>query len=258
MANTSDPILSNDVYFVATRMLTYQLLHQPHTATRSKIPLIVLLTSDVMPAKRARLDADGAITVEVDYVHTPVWLTGEQPQWKDIMTKLRAWQLAKIDRALFLDGDMILQGPLDGVFDAPGTGVQERMEPLANAKSVEDEVPRRYCFASMSEARPYHEYPPSVANGGFKEVGYFNAGFFVFGPGQEMFEYYSALLNRDDSFDPRYIEQNLLNYAHRLEGRLPWQEPDSRWNVRFPGMADWEGVLLACMISGGFRISMAA
>jgi hypothetical protein len=46
----------------------------------------------------------------------------------------------------------------------------------------------------------------------------------MFAPSKEMFNYYTSFLNIKDSFDPRYPEQNLLNYAHRWGGPMPWKE----------------------------------
>lgn len=236
VANKSETDINNDPYFVATRLLGYQLLHQPETKTRAKIPFIILVTEDVPEAKRDRLAKDGATIVEVEYVETPTWVIGEMPQWKDLMTKLRAWQLHKFSRALFLDGDMVLNGCLDGIFDDAHAQFIEPMQKTP-AKGYED-VPSRYLLATMAEANPVHAYPPEAANGDYKDADYFNAGFFLFGPSQDMFDYYTELLEHDNIFDPKYVEQNLLNYAHRQEARMPWQRIDTRWNIRFPSDQD--------------------
>lgn len=43
--NTKDD--SDDLYFVGTRMLIYQLLHDPETRTNNSYPFVVLATQDV-------------------------------------------------------------------------------------------------------------------------------------------------------------------------------------------------------------------
>ena len=52
----------------------------------------------------------------------------------------------------------------------------------------------------------------------------FNAGFMMFAPSIDMFNYYVSYLGIKDSFDPRYPEQNLLNLVHKWGGPMPWQE----------------------------------
>ena len=57
----NDTIDEDDVYYVATRVLVYQLLHGPETRTLTSIPVVVMCTKDVAEHKRARLEKDGAI-----------------------------------------------------------------------------------------------------------------------------------------------------------------------------------------------------
>ena len=237
VANKSDPDINNDPYFVATRLLAYQLMHQPETRTKTEIPFVILVSGDVPHEKRDRLAKDGATIIEVEYVVTPDWVIGEMPQWKDLMTKLRAWQLTKFSRALFLDGDMILNRCLDDIFQDAATQFTASTSD-ANADEADNNMPEKYLLATMAEANPNHAYPPTASNNDFKDANYFNAGFFVFGPSQALFDYYTSLLDTENSFDPRYVEQNLLNHAHRQDGSMPWQRIDTEWNIRFPNERD--------------------
>lgn len=59
--DSPDEIIDNDEYFVATRILAYQILHAPDTKSPSGIPFIVLVNEGVSEAKRERLRRDGAI-----------------------------------------------------------------------------------------------------------------------------------------------------------------------------------------------------
>ena len=54
-----------DGYFLGTRVMLYQLLHS-RIAGNSSIPVIVLVTEDVSPRKRARLEKDGATVIVVE------------------------------------------------------------------------------------------------------------------------------------------------------------------------------------------------
>lgn len=103
----------NDHYFVATRILAYQLLHAPETSSRDKsIPFVVLVTENVSEEKRQRLRKDGAIVVVADYIKAD-WVKTETSTWQDVMTKLRMWELTQFERICFLDGDTVLVEPLD-------------------------------------------------------------------------------------------------------------------------------------------------
>lgn len=64
--------ISQDKYFVATRILAYQLLHAPETRSNSSYPFIVLVNKDVSEAKRERLRQDGCIVWEPEPID-PKW-----------------------------------------------------------------------------------------------------------------------------------------------------------------------------------------
>jgi alpha-N-acetylglucosamine transferase len=70
---------------------------------------------------------------------------------------------------------------------------------------------------------------------------YLNGGFFVFTPSQALFEYYLSLLGLPGRLDPGFMEQNLLNYAHRRDGNMPWKPLWYGWNVNWPTEKDWWG-----------------
>lgn len=237
MANSSDPNINHDHYYVATRILGYQLLHAPETRTNKSIPFVVLVTEDITEDKRERLRKDGATVIPVEYLRGEDWIVGGMPEWRDVMTKLRAWELTQYSRVAFLDGDMILNGCMDGLFDDPATQIRSSNEGVAQ----DEPIPSNYLLASIPETDPIHAYPPTAENGDFKDPNYFNAGFFVFSPNQQVFNYYAWLMSHEGSFDPQYPEQNLMNHAHRKDGLMPWQHMDQRWNIRFPNLDDKEG-----------------
>jgi alpha-N-acetylglucosamine transferase len=37
------------------------------------------------------------------------------------------------------------------------------------------------------------------------------------------------------------MEQNLLNYAFRWDGAMPWQEINYKWNIKFTTDRDFDG-----------------
>jgi alpha-N-acetylglucosamine transferase len=231
---------SDDRYFMATRILGYQLMHQPSTKTQKNIPFVVLVTADVIQSKRDLLVADGAIVIEVKTVDVDTsWVIGEMPEWKDVMDKLRAWEFVQYEKVAFLDGDFILNRCMDGIFDDPAT---ERT-PLTKSNTLpedEGELPETYVLATVAEVNPFHKYPPTAENNDYKDPNYFNAGFFIFAPDLKLYSHFQEILTHKGRFDPKYPEQNLLNYAFRREGQMPWVEMEGSWHIRFPSVHDKE------------------
>lgn len=231
----------NDHYFVATRILAYQLLHAPETrSTDDNIPFIVLVTPNVSEDKRNRLRKDGAIVVPADFIRAE-WVHTETSTWKDVMTKLRLWELIQFEHVCFLDGDTILVEPMDGVFQDPA--VVSRQVGNKKERILEDEasMPANYSFAGVPEMKRKHGFPPTEANEDFPNINYLNAGFFVFSPSLEMFQYYLSVMEVPNKFTPNMPEQNLLNYAHRREGNMPWTQLKNDWNIHYPTVDDLLG-----------------
>ncbi|THY54930.1 nucleotide-diphospho-sugar transferase [Aureobasidium pullulans] len=233
-----DPV--QDHYFMATRILGYQLLHQPNTRTQRGYPFVVLVTADVKQDRRDLLTSDGAIVLPVQNLeYNTTRIHGEMPQWKDVMTKLRAWELVEYDLIAFLDGDFILNRCMDGIFD-DGATMPATLLTSNTLPSDEGELPSTYVLATVAEANPFHNYPPTAAAHDYKDPNYFNAGFFLFRPDLTLFRHFEKILQLEGRFDPQYPEQNLLNYAFRRSGQMPWIEMDGNWHIRFPTVGDME------------------
>ena len=60
--------LEEDKYFIATRILVWQLLHKPQTRANG-IDVIVMVTPSVSTSRCERLRRDGAIVYPVDFLH---------------------------------------------------------------------------------------------------------------------------------------------------------------------------------------------
>jgi alpha-N-acetylglucosamine transferase len=231
----------DDPFFVGVRLLTYQLLHANDTASRDRtIPLIVLVTKNVSADKRVRLQKDGAVVVEADWID-PKWVLTDNERWKDVMTKLRLWELTQFERICQLDGDTVLSKPLDGIFADPAVQSQITLQKPKETKSDEGTMPPTYSFAGFPEMKEKHGYPPTEENHDFPNMNYLNAGFFVFKPSLQMLSYYLSLLELPDRFSPILPEQNLFNYAHRPQGNMPWKSLKNTWNLHNAIPADVEG-----------------
>jgi alpha-N-acetylglucosamine transferase len=228
--------MENDFYFCSIRLLNYQLQLANNTRSTRGIPFVVLATADVPHWKRDKLEDEGAIVMVVEELGSS-WLQPLTDRWKGIMAKLRLWELVQYDRILFLDADMFLLKPMDGIFDDPAAQHRKSLENSDEIKPDEPSLPSNYVFASHSEVlHTTHTYPPP-------ELPTFNGGFFLMSPSLKMCHYLTSLLNIPERFDSTYMEQSLLNYAHREPGNMPWNHLQWKWNVNLPNMNDvGEGV----------------
>lgn len=233
-----------DEYFIATRLLAYQILHAPETRS-ANIPFIVLATKGVSEAKRERLRLDGAIVLAVETIAKPAWVTAGAPNWAQLFDKLRLWELTQFDLICFLDGDHILNRPLDGIFLDPAAALpQKPLTDPSNQEPDEGPLPETYVFAGQPEMNHKHHYPPSDATHDYPNIHYLNAGFFVMAPSLDILNHYLSILSLPNRFEPTLQEQNLLNYAHRSEeegGNMPWSMLDWQWNLHYPTREDLEG-----------------
>lgn len=218
--DSQDASMDNDEYFVATRILAYQILHAPET--QSANDFIVLVNEGVSEAKRERLRQDGAIVWQPESID-PKWIITDVSTWQSVLGKLRLWELVEYERVCFLDGDTILTRRMDGIFEDPAVQAQSAGTDAGHIRDDEGPLPRQYVFAGIQEMSPTHSYPPTEENHDWPNFWYLNAGCFVLQPSLELLKYYLSLIDTPGRFPPQLPEQNLLNYAHRPEGNMPWK-----------------------------------
>lgn len=225
----------DDGYYLGARVLAYQLLHSRSAGTNNSIPFIILCTEDVSPRKRARLTKDGA-TIELVEKLREGWVKPAVERWNDVLVKLRLFAMTEYSKILFIDADHLVTASLDGVFYDESTLTQTTLANPAMIRDDEAALPRTYMLATHGDFWGYdHGWPPP------QDSNYLNCGFFVFTPSLVLFNYYMSLLKLEGRFDPGFPEQNLLNYAHRREGNMPWKPLWYGWNVNWPTEADWRG-----------------
>ncbi|KAJ5688806.1 nucleotide-diphospho-sugar transferase [Penicillium macrosclerotiorum] len=224
-------------YLRAARLLTYQLLHNPKTRNESYgIPLLVLATPGVPKGHLEILRNDGATVMPVETLHRD-WIHPKWDRWGDVLAKLNLWTLEEYEKIAFLDADSIIFHPIHEIFEVQATDI--RPTRLSNTNGTVhpdliDKLPPEYMIAGTHDLW-IEQYMPPPENMVFYEAGsYVNAGFFVLSPSKAMFDYYDAILDIPQQFEPNYPEQNLLNYAHRSNGPMPWQSVGSEWNSKWP------------------------
>ncbi|KAL2210274.1 nucleotide-diphospho-sugar transferase [Sarocladium strictum] len=234
---TGDEKWDTEDYFVAMRTLVWQLKHDPETKADPDIDVVIMVGPGVSAGHQQRLRKDGAIVKPVELVHgqNDSWITPQTSRWADVMTKLRAWEMEEYSKVLILDGDILLAKPLDGVFTDPGAQLMET-KPKGH-KDDEPELPKDYLLSAIIDYNPNvpHNWPPTDAG---RRRGHFNAGFFMLRPDKKLFNYFVGLLDVVDRFNPKFPEQNMLNYAFRWDGPMPFKEVSAVWNTNFANEDD--------------------
>jgi alpha-N-acetylglucosamine transferase len=229
----------DDFYFVAARLLTYQILHANETRCRRPIPFLVLVTNTVSTDKQKQLARDGATIVQVEDVPLRWWIKTGVTRWREQFTKLRLFQMVQYDRILFLDSDTLLTRPIDDIFEDPAVRVSDTLfDRNSQIKADEGSLPAQYVFAARSDnalaGERDHPFPPTRTDT-------FSAGFWMAAPSKEMYQYLLSVMNHYRRFDPHTMEQSLMNYAFRSEGVMPWKELDYKWSATWPNEKDLKG-----------------
>ncbi|KAK3172039.1 hypothetical protein OEA41_004123 [Lepraria neglecta] len=229
-----------DVYYLGTRVLSYQLMYAPKTRTNTPIPFVVLVTEDVYGRKRARLEQDGAVVIQIEKVVTPKWVSTDHVQWTEQMKKPRVFQLTQYEKILYMDADMLITRRLDSIFEDESTALAPTL-PSLHEKSHEAPLPTSYIPSAQMQQRPReHPYPPDKDSAPSSIYNYFCSGFWVGHPSEAVFEYYISVLNIEGRFDTSMMEQSLLNYAHRRDGPMPWRDFDYSWTSTYRTYKEYE------------------
>ena len=222
----------SEKYFTAVRLLAYQFIHDPRTQAKNGARFIVLVTDSVPQENIHILKQYGAEILIVEQI-TREWIHPQWPRWNDVMAKLNLWTLVDYEKIVFVDADTVLLSRLDDIFLDPATALQQTSPSISEPQ--EDDglppLPEKYMIAGIHDRWIEQNKKPEPGDMGFYVINnYINAGFLVLSPSQEMFKYYLALLDIPNKIDLTYPEQNLLNYVHRIDGRMPWKDVGVHWN----------------------------
>ena len=224
-------------YYIATRVLAYQILHAPETRCNRSITFVVLVTSTVSESAKQQLRLDGAKVVEATDIPLRWWIKTGVTRWKDQFTKLRLFEMIEYDRILLIDADTLIQSKIDGIFHEPE--VQRPVKIISSRPKKTDEfpLPETFIFAGRSDnaltGERNHSFPPL-------QTEFFSAGFFMIAPSPGLFEYLLSVMSHYRRFDPHTMEQSLLNYAFRRNGPMPWRELHYKWSATWPNLEDLE------------------
>ncbi|MCJ1250704.1 hypothetical protein MMC30_007932 [Trapelia coarctata] len=232
-SSSSEPASEGDPYFTSVRLLNYQLLHSPHTRTRLRppIPLLVLTLPSVPASQVATLVAEGATIVPVQPLDLPPTFdqsTIKRSRFRDVLAKLRLWQLTQYDKILALDADTIILSPLDSIFDDPELSTP--MPTVQNGSSLvalPPPLPSTYLLSASADTwGSQAEWIKS------NHPAYLCACFMLLRPSDAIFTYYEWVLDQPEAqFEAYYPDQDLLIHAHRPEGNMPWRRIPVNWSM---------------------------
>ena len=236
---------SQDPYFTSLRLLTYQLLHDPRTRTRlhPPIPLLILALPTVPSSQTTLLASHGANIILIQPLDLPASFNAtassiSRSRFRDVLAKLRLWQLTQYDKVLALDADTILISPLDNIFTDPEFSTPSRTRPANTSTSsthdLDPPLPSTYLLAASADT-----WGAQIDWVGSALPSYLCACFMLLTPSATLFTYYEAVLNRPEAaFTAAYPDQDLLIYAHRREGRMPWRLLPLTWSANDGGMLE--------------------
>ncbi|KGO74625.1 Glycosyl transferase, family 8 [Penicillium italicum] len=217
-------------YVQAARLLTFQLLRNPRTRNRiGDVPFLILVTPDISQKHRSLLSREGATVVPIENLGYD-W--GSSQCWDAALAKLNLWKLEEYDKIVFLNVDSVLFHPIYELFEDPATIMRATTNPTAK-------MPKNYMIAAPPDSRMDLNMQLASDQELYHEE-HMDNELFIIHPSGDIYEYYVSLhhrLHKDDSVSP---EQNLLNYAHRADGPMPWQSLGSGWNLKDASQSDYE------------------
>ncbi|KAJ5107269.1 hypothetical protein N7456_003944 [Penicillium angulare] len=226
----------NEPYFEAARLLNFQILHNPRTQTHiDGVPFLVLVTPDVPSKHRDMLTREGATVIPIENISHD-WSCPEWKRWHDKLVRLNLWRLEDYDKIIFFNADTILFNQIDDLFRYSGTATRATSNPTRN-------MPSQYMIAGTHDSWTEWALTSFPDQDFYDGENYMDKGFFVLRPSKALFEYYMEILSGWGEFESEYPEQDLLNYAHRLDGPMPWQQLGPGWNAQSATKVEYENGL---------------
>ncbi|KAF2110672.1 nucleotide-diphospho-sugar transferase [Lophiotrema nucula] len=233
-----------DPYFISTRLLNYQIKHAEKTRTSIKgRPFLVLVLPAVPKEQIHVLENEGATIVHIEPLKLPQGLFDKQfvenSRFRDVLSKLRLWQLVQYEKIVYLDADSFLLENLDGLFlDPKMSDIQKTKLPLGQRNATKKVLlPKQYLMGASADT--YGDQTEWEQPG---HVNYLCACFMLFAPSLAMFDYYMDVLTSPSDTSPlknaAYPEQDLLIYVHRQEGPMPYRRIPVSWSANDGEMAD--------------------
>jgi len=230
LENVDQMDIAKDDYFLSMRVLNYQLRHSNKTRYPDpSVPFLIMTPPKVADNKRKLLESEGATIVPVDDLK-PDWIKIPLPNWESVMSKLFLWSYTDYDRILFVDADVYLIESLNGIFDDDAAQEQPTRTEAIEPPDI-GALPTSYVLGGIVDGGSGSRDNPMNVN-------YLNSGFFMIKPDKKLFRHFMKYLYTPDSFSVSMPEQNLINNVFKMEGPMPWQHLDPKWDTSCPEPVD--------------------
>jgi alpha-N-acetylglucosamine transferase len=224
--NADQTDIASDEYFLSARLLNYQLRHSNHTKYNDPaVPFLVMCPPQVAENKRRILEEEGATIVPVEHVIAD-WIKIPLPTWTEMLDKLLLWSYTEYDKILFIDADVYLIQSLNGIFEDDAAAEFPTRKDLTPAEHL-GALPATYTMAGIVDGGSGSRKNPMSVN-------YLNGGFFLIHPDQKLFQHLMKFVQTTDSFSTSMLEQNLINDIFSVDGPMPWQHMDPKWDTSCP------------------------
>ncbi|EPX72428.1 acetylglucosaminyltransferase [Schizosaccharomyces octosporus yFS286] len=244
------PTSDDDVYFNATRLLVYRLIHHPET--KSQYPVHILVMKGVDEWKIDRLRKDGANIIMVDRVRTEDLvdegqsITPGSNRYEYMFTKLSVFEQTQFDKVCILDSDLLIRKNIDDIFQTPyrytsPEALDTNRLPLFQKPDDDDDEDYQfidnfelygsskeefypYLIAASDDRNPGHPTPPEPSDT-------FNAGLMLVHPSKLHLHRIKMIARYPYMYEyARMMEQSLLNLAYNAYGWFPWTRIDFSYN----------------------------
>ncbi|CAI7623555.1 unnamed protein product [Penicillium bialowiezense] len=203
-------------YLQAARLLSFQLLRNPHVPQRDR---------DI-------LSREGARVIPLQD-HEAGWAS-RPPSLNKMLARLNLWKLEQYQKVAFLDVETVVLRPLDGIFEDFTTTMRTTIDPASK-------LPKKYIMAARTDSlMDPNSQVQSNQDQIWPQKRHMNTGFFILHPSKDLFEYYMSLVPMLDTDDSNHFEDDILDYAHREDGPMPRQVLGSEWNLNDASQSDYE------------------
>jgi len=213
-----------DFYFESCKILIHRLLHHEPTRDPHNRPVIVLVTPSVLQKQIDVLRSFGAEVRVVEKLDPPrgtVDFDNINPRYRDQFTKLHMWNMTEFERIAYFDSDALIIRPVHDIFDVP-----------SRLKGREE-----WLFAAVYDSGALRREgivmePGPEDKGGRSDL--LSAGMFLLMPTTTQSEYIFNMFRHPPKKDfTTFMEQDLLRWAYRDQGRYPWVRLSHLYNTQW-------------------------
>jgi alpha-N-acetylglucosamine transferase len=141
------------------------------------------------------------------------------------------WNMTQFSKILYMDADLLPVRPMSAVFETPSAHNEDGEEYLFAAT---------YDSAGVRDFGKFTRPIPNLGPSDTSAASEINAGLFLLQPSERQAAYVQSIYN-DVSVSQHFtdmMEQGLLRYAYRDDGKYPWIRLSQMYNTQWPRLQD--------------------